>query len=331
MDAAVKRFIRDTALFLTLALALLFFINYFYESKVLPNHILEKKDQNYRLYLSSLDKKQIDYAFFGDSHFFNGIDPHQINGSFNFGVPNENYVKIYYKLKQILEQDHVQVKYVILEADLNSLSTLTTDETRLLHELWYYHNYVPFSDIVQITGKTSSDVLARSYLPIIGARENLVVDFYHAFWHQTIPELYRGWHCLNGSLPEDSDVETNALDRTDTYFKNQNITSPLALAYFEKTVRLADDNHITVILVRSPVSKPYDNATILRNITKEEYYARVFSALKNNTDDYYILDYSSLYFDYPEYFSDVDHLNCIGSEIFSRRLATDLESLNKTS
>ena len=64
------------------------------------------------------------------------------------------------------------------------------------------------------------------------------------------------------------------------------------------------------------------------NISQEQYYDKVFSVINNVTTNYTFIDYSAIFVDHPEYFSDAHHLNVKGSEILSIKLYTVLNTLN---
>jgi hypothetical protein len=325
MDTETKRFFKEAFAFSAAVILILGTINFAYSEFVLDKHVLQKKDRSYEEYFNALGaNKTIKYAYFGDSHIFCDINPEFVNDSYNFAVGAENYIKTYYKLRQVLNQDKVRIQNVVLEIDLHTFSTKTTTGNFLMHELWYYRRFVPYQDISAITGKSLVDVFIRSHLPVVGVREELLTKNL-----ERIPPLKVGWYCEKGNFSGVSNKTLAGIQRIQLHFNNQNRTSPIALEYFGKTLELARENNITVILLKSPVSKEYDEGAAYMNITKDDYYEAVFEAANQAVDEFFILDYYSSYFNNTEYFSDADHLNCHGSEVFSKKLSDDLKNLEK--
>jgi hypothetical protein len=65
----------------------------------------------------------------------------------------------------------------------------------------------------------------------------------------------------------------------------------------------------------------------IRIVPAETLYAEVDELASRYPVYYGILDYHDLFFDHPEYFFDPDHLNIKGSDLFTEKLAGELQQL----
>ncbi len=81
-------------------------------------------------------------AFFGDSHTANSIMPEYASDTvFNFGVSAENYIKIYYKARYILEHEKVDIDTVYLAFEPQSFTDLYVGEGYLFNNLFLYGDF----------------------------------------------------------------------------------------------------------------------------------------------------------------------------------------------
>jgi len=305
--------------FLLVLILILIVINIIYYKIVISETKTYLADKSYENYIADLDDKRINYAFFGDSHTLNAINPEYINNSFNFGGSGENYLKTYYKLRKILHEDNVKLGSIILEIDLHTFSTYLTDPSFVLVDYWYYHRFIPYTVASNFSDKSLLGLFFESKFPFIGKGENLLK-------RQKINPIYRGWAKTDWKYSDQSEqVRINNAARTaNTFFDNQERISNISLEYFEKTLHLAKENDMAVVLIKYPISPEFHDQLIAKNITQEQYYFEIFSLVNATIDEYSVLDYYSLFFDNPEYFADQDHVNMWGAEILSKKVAEDL-------
>jgi hypothetical protein len=269
--------------------------------------------------------KEINYAFFGDSHARNGVNPKIISGSFNFGTSAENYIETYYKLKKIIDHDKIKIKTAIFEIDLVTFSSLLTDQTRIFDDLYFFHKYVPWAEVKKIENASNLEMLkmylAEVYFPAIGQGE----DFVDIFVAPKLTEVYLGWtkEYENYAL---SDTRKTAQATYDLQFDGQARISPVSLEYFLKTLELAKENNINIIFIKYPIAKEYDEIITERGFDKSSYYKTIFNEIdKKLNSNYQVLDYYNLFFDHSEYFTNPDHLNYLGAEILSKKISEDLK------
>ena len=103
-----KKFIKKALLFLFLFLILLMGINEIYKDFIIKKRYLYRREEYYKKYLADQDNK-VDYAFFGTSHTWMGINPEFIPNSVNYGGGGWNYIKIYHLLRRLIEQDKIKI------------------------------------------------------------------------------------------------------------------------------------------------------------------------------------------------------------------------------
>lgn len=321
-----KFLIKLVLIFFLIVILLIFIINLIYFNSILPKKNFYKKELIYQDYINNLSKKEIEYAFFGDSHAFHAINPRFIPNSFNFASGAENYIKTYYKLDKIINKDQVTIDNVILEIDLQTFSSIFTEEPFLFNELELYSQFVPLKDISEIRKDSLIQIWIESNFPFLGRGKEfgvLVKDI-------EFTELDLGWLKNNGNLSAVNETEVSISNYKTTYVGYERISN-LSLDYFVKTLNLAKENNITIIFIKYPYSKGYDEVLKQNNITSEDYYNIIFKKINATIDNYYILDYHDAFFDNKEYFGDPEHTNYLGAEILSKEVYMDLENLNISS
>ena len=121
----------------------------------------------------------------------------------------------------------------------------------------------------------------------------------------------KGYLPLYGSLVSESSSKKKKYTQVD-YFK---------LKYFEKLLKLVNDNHIPMVVVASPMLGVESSAALLPAFKLcYDYQIPVL--------DYYV---DSLFLQHKEWFHDASHLNSIGAREFSKRIVCDIEDHLKKS
>ena len=310
-------------MFIIFLLLFILITNLIYIKFVLPKKQINIQYQSYKDYISNLTEKLINFAFFGDSHARNDVNPKFIKDSFNFGTSAENYFTTYYKLKKITEKDNVKIDYAIFEIDLQTFSSSMVDKNNLLNDLWLFKDIIPYQETAKLSNASTAQVFLLSHFPFIGKG----TDFIAQFKVQNSTPIFRGWAKEDRSILTDKGHAKFVLNNNQFQMTTHERISPVVVDYFKKTLIYAKKNNITIIFIKYPVYKDYDDMVVRNNITKKEYYDYVFKIIKENIKDYYVLDYYDIYIDKPEYFSSADHLNSLGAEIFSKKLSDDLTNI----
>jgi len=105
------------------------------------------------------------------------------------------------------------------------------------------------------------------------------------------------------------------------------IVNPALIDSFLKIIDLLKSHHKTIILIKYPVTAEYLNALDLQGIDRTAYYANIYTRLPKY-DNLYLWDFQETYKNNEELFSDPDHLNAQGADIFSRQIYGKMKELN---
>ena len=312
--------------FLFITLILLFLINAVYVNYILPEKNFYRKEIAYQNYISN--HSEIKYAFFGDSHPFHAINPKFIPGAFNFGSGTQNYVKTYYLLDRVVNKDNIKVDNVVLQIDLHTFSSWLVEEPFLFNELELYSKFVPLEDIREIRKNSSiASLWIESNLPVIGKGK----EFGIIFSPLNLSEMYEGWikNPKDFSQINETIRKERAYEDYRVHFQGKERIDNLSLEYFLKTLKLAKENNINVILIEYPMSKEYKDMAEEYNLSDMDYYPKIFNATESILgQNYYLLEYQDLFLENPEYLGDTYHVNYKGAEILSKKIYQDLIALN---
>jgi hypothetical protein len=318
-------FIIKAILLLAILSIFVYILNMVYYINVIEKRIIFRKEAQYLDFVNNLKAKEIKYAFFGDSHAQDSINPEFIPNSYNFGYSEENYVKTYFKLKKIIEMDRVKIENAIIGVDMHSFSTVFTDQSHVLDELYYYSQFVPYPEIAKIKKESIIKVWLNANFPSFGNGE----EFEKIFFPPELSEIRKGWLRNTGDLSR-MDREKEARISYDLHFKDQDRSSPIALEYFSKILELVKKNKINLIILMYPVAKEYDQELVKNKISRDEFYKDIFSRVNDiHGKDYRVMDYYNIFFEHPEYFMNADHLNYVGAEMISRKFQTDINKIKK--
>ena len=292
--------------------------------------VLEKK----QVYLSEMQYKDyaaknentIKYAFIGDSHAVTAVNPRYVNGSFNFALYAENYIKSYYRLRKVIEKDGVKIDTLVLEIDPHTFSSVFVDRYNLFGDMWYYSDFVSYDEAYQIyndTEYTPINYWLEAKFPVLGNGK----EFRLIFTKPEFAGIDLGFvsHAENFSM--EPDRAGKARRRVmEMFYKQRRVDSRLIM-YFKETLRMARDNGIKVVFIRYPQAAEYAQALEELDFANGRYYAEVLAEAESVIGkDYAFLDYSS-FFDSNNYFMDTDHINVNGATLLSKRISEDLKGI----
>lgn len=311
----------------TIAILTIFFLillNQIFINLVLNKEIVYRTENIYNNFISNPENRNISYAFFGDSHTENAINPIYINNSYNFALGAENYIETYYKIKKIVEKDNVSIKNIVLEIDPHTFSERTISEDTIFTNLYLYKNYLSLNDIKKIRKNDSIyKIWFEENFPVIGHGED-----FRFIYFKDISTIYHGW--LNNTGNFSTLDKEKILKRTyDLHFNNKKRIANLTFEYFLKILDFAKEKNISIFLIKYPQSKELNDYLSVRNITSEDYYDYIFNEIDFKGINYKLLDYYKEYFNNSGYFADSDHLNGLGAQIFSKKINNDLKLLKK--
>lgn len=312
-----KRFLLRGVLFIAILAVLLIIINLLYVSFVLQHTKLYRSDQSYQEFIG--ESKHIKYAFFGASLTLNDVNPRHINNSINLGGAGEYYLHTYYRVRRVLEKDDVKVDTAFVEIVPHTFSNALVDDQRILANTNYYSKLLSYQEMQEATGASRVELVAKKTFPFIGKGSD-AIDFLRL---DSRTDLYLGWENntdLYNWTPAEAQKAAGLIYRRDFGDGSGGINNE-SLYYFSETLRLLHKHNVSIVLIRYPARKEY-NEVIAQNGTVDAYYERIFAAVDV---PYRYLDYHDVFEDHPEYFADSYHLNYLGSEAFMKLLNEDLE------
>jgi len=320
MKLEVIKFIKKGAILIVIFLLIMISLNYFYIKIIEPRKQINRGEVEWQKYRKKLPNNILDYAFFGDSHAGNGVNPEFIDNSYNFATSAEDYTETYYKIKKIIKEG-VVMKNIILEIDLHTFSDRIRTPEELFNELNYYKNFVSYKNISRLREENIAKIFLKSNFLIIGKGEEFM---FYLRGKMKLTEIKLGWTTVEG----DFSLKTEEAKRKIVighFNYPPNLFEERSFNYFLKILELANENNMKIYFIKYPLSKEYDNKIRKNGISPELFYEELFSRINNVIPDYGLLDYYNVFFDHPEYFRDVHHLNYIGSKIFSEKIQKDLE------
>lgn len=311
------KFMKKALVFGLIFMCLFYLLNLAYLKLILSETVLERTDAQFKE-----NKKDIQLLFMGDSRAKTSFDPTLIEHSFNFGAGGESYILTYYKLKKILEDPDLNLKAITLPFDLHTFSAYRTTEIR---DEWYWRKYVDFKELADANPKLSFDQdELKGLFPLIGGGETFIR--YLLFGKESIP-VTKGHYALKGDFSQTTEKKEWASKTAYVQMANFKLLDEMLLSYFQKTIALAAEKKIKVILIKAPVTEEYYQVALNYLPKPEEYYQKA----KDKIEEYgniYFFDYQNLFFENESLFQSADHLNQEGVKILSQRLKKDLTRLN---
>lgn len=253
----------------------------------------------------------LDYLFLGHSRPLSAVDPTGYPKIFNFASGGESNIYTYYKLKYILEESSVKAKTVVLPCGFGTYNMRDIEHTT---NSFYWSQYVDYLEI----GKMKDEWF--DYLGVV-----IKAKLFPYFQHPA-RALDRTYMNVTGELnhrmkladiPEEQ-REQVAYESILANHDNRALYDSISLVYLEKTIALCEEHSQDVVFVRYPVTEYY-GAAAERFVDEFE-----LTGTESVSAD---LDFSNLYYDRPEFFRDVNHLNSDGAAAFTGVLMEGLSGL----
>jgi len=326
MEQSYKKFFKKGGLFLLSAVILLFLINAFFIQTV---YNIKNPVRNYQQFVA-MDKADLAVLFFGDSHPARGINPGQINPparqggvsqSFNFAVPSENYEQTFYKVRMIINK-YPAVEVFVFPWDLHSFNNYRLSS---YNETRYWLNFMTYDELSNLTAAARVNLMLRAAWPFIGKGEELIKLLEN---RKKKTEIHLGWQKNEENFTSEKNMSLAGIDRVQSQLKSYpDIVNPALIDSFLKIIDLLKSHHKTIILIKYPVTAEYLNALDLQGIDRTAYYANIYTRLPKY-DNLYLWDFQETYKNNEELFSDPDHLNAQGADIFSRQIYGKMKELN---
>jgi hypothetical protein len=269
---------------------------------LIPNDIINQKEQ---MLLNKKDNIKI--ISLGDSHTMYNMN---INSPeyFNFGISSEPVPIWYFKLKWLIK-NNPKLKSVLLQADYHIFSDCRTKDVEYLTK-----QYVKYIDekvdnnlgnypLPGYSGKITFYSMQINYSKIV----------LKSFFNYIVGSFKKPDILDNGSFVKESgnspflskqEKIEKAKIRFENHFSCGSAINQGLVDYYEKIIKLANDNNIKIFLVRYPLSEEY--IALAGNMETE------FSDLLGYFSEKYkisILDYKNEFCGIDNAFESPDHLS----------------------
>jgi hypothetical protein len=274
-------------------------------------------------------RERVKTLILGNSHAKWGIAASELDDAFNLALGGQTAPETYYVLRSELEDPAVDPRTVILSVD-----ALTFSDWRgraLPFRYWYAHR-VDYLAIGWQRGEPlrfAVNAFLGLHAPYVGRRDDIL--FYFATGRPVLLTIHidremelgsflgpAGWAKLS-----ESEREAMARDRILRHFPHP-VFDEVAGAYFRKTLELARDEGVSLIVVRFPETTEYFQASrdFVQRARVEERLATMLADHPEVTVVDARLDYAAK----PKLFMDPDHLSGRGARRFTRRLRRVVEA-----
>ena len=258
-----------------------------------------------------------DIVIYGSSRAWTHISPQIIEdslhiNSYNFGIDGHNFWLQYFRHKELLKYNK-KPKLIILSLDIFTLCKSI--------ELYNYQQFLPFllwnKDMYQYTSPYIAFSTYDYYIPLIryrNERSSLCAALRSFVNFNNTPLRTKGYMGVNANW--NNDLENAKLIR-DSYDVNLDSST---VWLFEQFISECNSDGIELILVYSP--EYIEGQSFVKNreemISKYKYFAKKYNLL--------FLDYSKDELSIQKHnFRNSQHLNKMGSEVFTKRLIHDIK------
>lgn len=259
-----------------------------------------------------IEKNTLDMIFFGSSHSYSTFSPYKIEEltglkSYNFATQQQPINITYHFMVEALKTQ--KPKYFVLETRMFAVDDEYMEEGVVRDAL---DKMKMSQNKIEAINESVEDKEARTsyYLNII--------KYHSRFMEIGIEEIV---NTLKGKSVDNKGFVGLPIGK-DIYIDNSNVLSIQEtvelsnknLEFFNKIIKLAKDNGITLILVKSPCNVSEDD---------QKHYNKVKEIAKENEIEYIDYNYmfNELNFNFQEDFYDYGHLSKNGAEKVSTNFA----------
>ena len=284
----MKRFVKNTVLFVVVSMLLIFTITF-------TLFVTVKKHSDFRL------KEHPVYLVAGHSHPECAFNDSLISGLKNISKSGEACFYSYQKLKTVLNQNP-SVKTVFIEFTNNQIEEEMDRWTWDNQHITRYPDFVPFMsnrDKALLFMHNGDGFLN---LVSISARYALLRIIMNDYNYE---KQLGGYQFLAQDITDS--VLRNLKENGNDIHKKTHKISETNLNYLSAMIHYCKQHHVEPVLIRSPLHKA------LLRVTNEQVYKNI---LKKLFSDVTYLDFSSFPLKDSE-FADPEHLNYKGAKVFS--------------
>lgn len=266
---------------------------------------------------------EVSFAFFGNSHVMMGLAPRLIPDSVGFATLGEGYMVTYGKLREMLDHRKPQVRAIAMQLDLHSFGASQIDQTGQP----YWAQYADFPRLAADTTRTVPvlmDWLRYKEFPYVGSLSVIAKTLSQD--DQLVRD--RQVEILTGDFSKHEDKQGLTMLRLHEHVPEGSWYCEESAAYLRRCLRFCRDHGIRVVLIRFPLTRIYWE-NVFRFIPIDKWEAKTREILAD-FPEVIVWDYHDVFFDHEEYFTDPNHLNVTGAEIFSKMVRDRFVELEKT-
>lgn len=267
-------------------------------------------------------KEGIQLLFLGQSDVQFDIVPSEFKyRSYNLAGSGESFIETYYKLKHYIPY-MPELKMVVLSVTMPTFSSYRANEIQWEYFAYGYINFTDLMELYKIKGPMAIREKLLSFCPVV--KRMPMINFLRNVKKLINKEPIGKTTLVQGHVenPGINATEEGALKRGKRQFEGQNTFDDNFLLYFEKILKLCNDNNIKVFIVTLPVSSAYlENSK--KYITMDMVHSK---ALNNPVYSKYIyryLDLSGIYVNNNNLFLNQDHLNDNGALKVSKLISSE--------
>ena len=266
------------------------------------------------------EPRELDVLIIGDSHAADALDPalfSQVNlKAFNLSVYNSSPFENYFTTKAALEYMGAPPKVLIL-------GTNPIMFNRPLNEGKYTTLLLPFRDKIALTRRSDGGFNAGSFL-VVPREKQIAKHFFKRILFddytptRQVDTVYQGYLRFTNQTP-DAQWNRHESDRYTEF-------NPDQFAYFERTIQLAVEQNIEVILVHPPIWRAH-----AAGLSESSSYSQFNSGLDSLVQQYNLHEFPAsrtgqLNQDNfrKEEFLNPQHLNNTGAQRFTKAMLNHL-------
>ncbi|MCH7412706.1 hypothetical protein MM213_04360 [Belliella sp. R4-6] len=263
-------------------------------------------------YIKGYDDVDLSFSEYllADSHGTPLGDFTEIHEVHNFSGQSDSYLDMERKLKYLIRNAHVNRIYI--SVDDHTLSPTREDQNNLDRSSFYADQ-----DDYPDYGAFIYNKYLKYYCVFLNDRYSLIIK---NFLQDELFDFSKWGGVRSKASWEDLDIaeqKEKSLDRIENYF-DEPLPSNIMTEALKRIILICESNDIDLIGLRFPLSKTY------YGMLAEESYGADTLFIKNNI---FVIDFDDLFLEQDSLFSDMDHLDREGGEIFVDILFDSLDNV----
>ena len=270
-------------------------------------------------------------VLFGDSRVAFNFSRRELPPEiYNFGHPGEALRPLYLRAEHAL-REKPSIKVVVIQIDDHVLSQYRDDRYEFAKQL-AFATYNDIAEAYPIDRPTWFEQYVLEKIPLLDKEQRrllmqvMIADARHSLTGKRITRAIYLDRCNDFKhSDEGSWVKLSEKQRTDAALEQVKrklvaVLQPHLRDVFDKFVALVKARNLKLVGIRTPMVPEFIEGG--KSVDMHALH-KYFAGLPFDR----ILDYTDIFHDRPELFTDPDHLNLAGAALLSRRLYSDIADL----